>query len=379
VWVLAPGPALARALALVCCVGARVLGAPPASAAPPAGSNSPDWVPYVGARHVWCTMSNPGWAGCHGHHGYPAIDIGMAVGTTVVAAGPGTVHEVETDDVGSSGRFVAVAHPDGTYSRYLHLSRVDVSAGQGVERGQPLGLSGSSGSSTSPHLHYDEQKPYGTRVDPGPMLSLVDGKLVKYPDAFGHSTWWTVPYGSLVANDAFPYLFLDVPTLHPFLPEIEWLVDAGITTGFPDGTFRSFDAVSRQAMAAFLYRLAGSPAGPFPDPGFTDVPTHHLFFDEIAWMAATGLTTGYPDGRFGVFDPVTRQAAGAFLYRVAGSPSGPFVDPGFHDVPSDHPFFVELSWLATTGITTGFPDGSFQAASSVTRQAAAAFLYRYAT
>jgi hypothetical protein len=76
---------------------------------------------------------------------------------------------------------------------------------------------------------------------------------------------------------------------------------------------------------------------------------------------------------------VTRQADGAFLYRVAGSPSGPFVDPGFHDVPSDHPFFVELSWLATTGITTGFPDGSFQAASSVTRQAAAAFLYRYAT
>src|SRR5690606_1031645 len=154
--------------------------------------------------NVWCTMSNPGWGGCAGHHGTPAIDIGMPVGTPVLAAGPGVVHAVEVDDVGASGRFVAIAHADGTYSRYLHLSRVDVVVGQSVRRGKQVGLSGSSGRSTSPHLHDDEQRPYGTRIDPGPMYGLVGGALVTYPGSWGHSTWWTVPFNSTIRNDGFP-------------------------------------------------------------------------------------------------------------------------------------------------------------------------------
>jgi hypothetical protein len=323
-------------------------------------------------------MSNPGWSGCQGHHSTPAIDIGMPVGTPVVAAGPGVVHARELNDIGSTGLFVAVAHADGTYSRYLHLSRVDVAVGQSVLRGQQIGLSGNTGSSSSPHLHYDEQKPYGTRIDPGPMYGLVNGAAVEYPAAFGQTTWWTVPYGSMLRNDSFPGIFLDVPDDHPFAADIEWAVDQGITDGYPDGTFKPAQAVTRQELVAFLYRLSGSPGGSWPDPGYTDVPVGHPFRTEILWAAANGVTQGYPDGRFGTTDPVDRGSAAAFFHRLAGSPPGPWPDPGFSDVLAGHPFQLEIHWMAQSGITQGFPDGTYRPAVPVDRQSAAAFLHRAA-
>ena len=169
--------------------------------------------------------------------------------------------------------------------------------------------------------------------------------------------------------------FPDVPVDHPFHDEIAWLVVEGITTGFEDGTFRPTNPVTRQAAAAFLYRLAGEPpvAGV---AGFSDVPVGHRFHDEIAWLVAEGITTGFEDGTFRPTNPVTRQAAAAFLYRLAGGL--PVTGAaGFPDVPSNHPFHDEIAWLVAEGITTGWPDNTFRPTNRVTRQAMAAFLYRF--
>ena len=171
--------------------------------------------------------------------------------------------------------------------------------------------------------------------------------------------------------------FSDVPTEHPFATEITWMVGEGITTGFPDGTFRPAQPVTRQAAAAFLWRLAGEP-DVTSTAGFTDVPVEHPFHDEIAWMVQEGLTTGFPDDTFRPAQPVTRQAAAAFLYRYDGEPPVTGV-AGFADVPTDHPFNDEIAWMVAEGITTGFPDDTFRPANDVTRQAMAAFLYRYET
>src|SRR5699024_5312478 len=54
--------------------------------------------------------------------------------------------------------------------------------------------------------------------------------------------------------------FSDVPPGEPFHAEIAGLASEGITTGYADGTFRPYDAINRDAMAAFMYRLAGEPA-----------------------------------------------------------------------------------------------------------------------
>ena len=114
------------------------------------------------------------------------------------------------------------------------------------------------------------------------------------------------------------------------------------------------------------------------DASFTDVPTDHTFFTEIEWLALNEITTGYPDGTFRPTAEVTRQATAAFFYRYAGEPAfTPPATPTFSDVPTDHTFFEEIEWLAGTGITTGYPDGTFRPTAEVTRQATAAFFYRY--
>jgi hypothetical protein len=173
--------------------------------------------------------------------------------------------------------------------------------------------------------------------------------------------------------------FPDVFGSHPFCVSIEWLVARGITTGYPEGTFRPGLDITRQAMAAFLYRYSGEPAfTPPTTPSFTDVATSHPFFEEIEWLASTGITTGYPDGTFRPGATITRQASAAFFYRLAGQPTfTPPTTPSFTDVATSHPFFEEIEWLASTGITSGYADGTYRPADAVTRQAFAAFLNRY--
>ncbi len=175
--------------------------------------------------------------------------------------------------------------------------------------------------------------------------------------------------------------FPDVARSNLFYDEIAWMAAEGITTGFADCTFRPADPVSRQSMAAFLYRLAGWELGWFADPGFSDVPPSHPFHREIAWMLEEGITTGFPDGSYRTTSSVTRQSMAAFMYRMAGSPLGASptcTTAPFPDVPTSHPFCGEIDWMVDEGITTGFADGGFHPASSVTRQAMSAFMQRYA-
>lgn len=181
--------------------------------------------------------------------------------------------------------------------------------------------------------------------------------------------------------------FPDVDGSHPFALEIAWLAESGITGGYSDGSFRPAVAVSRQAMAAFLQRRAGAQAFAGPaEQTFADVAPDHPFYDEIEWMAAQEISTGYVDPDRGKplykpADAVSRQAMAPFLYRAAGSPA--FVTPtdaSFADVAPDHPFFTAIEWMKHAGLSTGTPqDGGkplYKPLPAVSRQAMAAFLRR---
>jgi hypothetical protein len=78
-------------------------------------------------------------------------------------------------------------------------------------------------------------------------------------------------------------------------------------------------SVNRDAMAAFLYRFAGDPA--FTPPAtspFTDVTPSTPFYKEITWLASTGVTSGYSNGTFRALNAVNRDAMAAFLFRYSG-------------------------------------------------------------
>ncbi|MCT9624945.1 S-layer homology domain-containing protein [Pseudarthrobacter equi] len=171
--------------------------------------------------------------------------------------------------------------------------------------------------------------------------------------------------------------FSDVATSNQFYKEISWLSNNQITTGYPDGTFRPLAQINRDAMAAFLYRLSGSPAVPANAPTFSDVGPGNPFYNEIRWLASTGITTGYPDGTFRPLAPVNRDAMAAFLYRLSGKPAISATAPTFPDVAANNQFYNEIRWLASTGITTGYPDGTFKPVQEINRDAMGAFMYRY--
>lgn len=94
------------------------------------------------------------------HYG---IDIGASYGTNVLAADSGTV--VTATYSSSYGNYVLINHGGGNMTLYAHMSKLNVSAGQSVSQGQVIGLIGSTGVSTGPHLHF-EIRVNGTRVNP---------------------------------------------------------------------------------------------------------------------------------------------------------------------------------------------------------------------
>jgi murein DD-endopeptidase MepM/ murein hydrolase activator NlpD len=105
------------------------------------------------------------WNGKPEQHG--GLDIGAPRGTAVKAPAAGRV--VVASASGGYGKHVKLDHGNGVRSLYGHLSRVDVKPGERVEKDQVIGLVGSTGRSTGPHLHY-EVRVEGKRVDPRGFL-----------------------------------------------------------------------------------------------------------------------------------------------------------------------------------------------------------------
>lgn len=85
--------------------------------------------------------------------GHSGLDIAAPAGTPILAPAPGIVAAILTADP-VFGNAVELEHPGGWRSLYAHLSRVDVAVGQPIRRGAGLGLCGSTGLSTGPHLHW---------------------------------------------------------------------------------------------------------------------------------------------------------------------------------------------------------------------------------
>jgi hypothetical protein len=205
-----------------------------------------------------------------------------------------------------------------------------------------------------------------------------------YVLAAGAVASWTATFKSTM-----PVLFTDVPAGAQFQSEISWLAAQGISTGWVETngsrTFRPLQAVNRDAMAAFMYRLAGSPAfqAPAVSP-FADVTPSTQFYKEITWLASEGISTGWVEANgtktFRPVQPVNRDAMAAFMYRFAGKP----VITGkatFADVPAGAQFQQEISWLAGSGISTGWTEANgsktYRPLQPVNRDAMAAFMYRY--
>ncbi|MEU4658018.1 M23 family metallopeptidase [Streptomyces sp. NPDC023723] len=137
-----------------------------------AAKKAASWVDPVKKYTLSATFNQAGGMWSHKHSGQ---DFAVPTGTEVMAAHGGTVVKAGGNGAGDGpayGNAIVIKHGNGTYSQYAHLSRIDVKVGQVVTTGQHIALSGSTGNSSGPHLHFEIRTTanYGSAVDPVAFL-----------------------------------------------------------------------------------------------------------------------------------------------------------------------------------------------------------------
>lgn len=141
------------------------IAAPPLAVAPtaPTEHTRPDQWPLPQPGYVTRGIGAADeYAGAH-----PGIDVAVPVGTEVRAAGGASV--VEVDESAEYGKFVRLRHADQYETLYAHLSEVRVARGDVVGAGSVIALSGNTGRSTAPHLHFEVRRA-GTVMDPMQLI-----------------------------------------------------------------------------------------------------------------------------------------------------------------------------------------------------------------
>ncbi|MET9434203.1 M23 family metallopeptidase [Streptomyces sp. NPDC006551] len=144
-------------------------------AAPKAVKKNPAWVKPVVSYTLTASFNQGGAMWSHKHSGQ---DFAVPVGTAVKAAGAGTVVKAGPNGGGDGpayGNAIVVKHANGKYSQYAHLSKINVGIGQKVAAGQKIALSGNTGNSSGPHLHFEIRTTpnYGSALNPSAFLRSV--------------------------------------------------------------------------------------------------------------------------------------------------------------------------------------------------------------
>lgn len=170
--------------------------------------------------------------------------------------------------------------------------------------------------------------------------------------------------------------FSDVAADAWYADAVEYVRDNGLMSGTSAVTFSPNGTTSRGQIAAILYRASGSPAVS-GGAAFPDVADGAYYADASRWAAANGIITGYSDGSFGPSDPITRQQLAAILWRYAGRPSaGAGQDYADESAIAGYAA-AAVDWARASGVIGGKDGNRFDPNGSATRAQVAVILNRY--
>ena len=125
-------------------------------------------------------------------------------------------------------------------------------------------------------------------------------------------------------------IFTDTVATAWYAKHVDKLYDLGLMNGTGEHTFAPDANVTRAMAATVLYRVAGKPEVEHASP-FTDVPEKKYYSDAVAWAAESGVVTGFPDGTFRPDENITREQLAAILYRYTAAIDPEFVKNGYLD------------------------------------------------
>ena len=169
--------------------------------------------------------------------------------------------------------------------------------------------------------------------------------------------------------------FTDVEPGAWYAEAANWCKAQGILLG---DTFSPDTAMTRATVAEALYRAEGTPAVS-GGTSFSDIETGSIYASAAAWTSANGVMSGYGGGVFGANDPVTREQMAAILWRYAGSPAAQS-GQDFADESSIAAYAqAVVDWARANGVIEGKTGNLFDPKGSLTRAQTAAILHRYLT
>ena len=159
---------------------------------------------------------------------------------------------------------------------------------------------------------------------------------------------------------------------------IHYCLDEGLMDGVDAGMFAPNATTSRAMIVTILWRLQGSPEAEAEET-FTDVAPGDWYADAIAWAAAEGVAEGYEDGSFRPNDAITREQLAAMLWRYAASPETGGDLSAFADGDDTSDWAQQaMSWAVAQGLITGVDSDRLAPRGPATRAQTATILMRFA-
>ena len=159
---------------------------------------------------------------------------------------------------------------------------------------------------------------------------------------------------------------------------VHYCVENGLMVGTGKTTFEPDAAMTRGMLVTILWRLEGSPIVDAP-MDYDDVTLEDWYGQAVRWADSTGVVTGYGNGGFGPNDPITREQMAAILWRYAGSPGVEGSLSAFADGTQTSGWAQPaMIWAVNQGLITGAGNNHLEPRGQATRAQAAALLMRFA-
>ena len=338
-----------------------------------------------------------------------AVDIKVPTGTPVHAVANGKVTKVSQSSSGF-GMHIVVKHFDvpsldanetvDLYSAYAHLSKTNVAVGQIVTRGEIIGESGSTGTSTTPHLHFqidNDSAPWH------PWWPFTSAECAAAGVSFFDGVSAGIGQSAAIANTINPMLWVQKylvtdqnntydSELHasPETPAEEEVVDPEPEENDADEVAETVEPVATDVVASTEENIE-TPAEQNPEENddtaenseeenadeeevaepvediFTDVDSTHEFATAIKYLKENEIVGGYDDGSFQPDATVNRVEALKMLILGFEIAEDPMLDLGFDDTSNQQWYSNYVGTAVNRGIAGGYPDNTFRPGNTINR------------
>ncbi len=177
--------------------------------------------------------------------------------------------------------------------------------------------------------------------------------------------------------------FTDISAGAWYESAVSYVLEKELFSGTSEKTFSPEGTMTRAMLVTVLWRMDGKPAADGYHNTFSDVENGKWYSDAVAWAASDGIVTGYGNGTFGVKESITRQQLAAILYRYAvskGKDVSARADMSVYVDAADTASWAEgpLGWIVSKGVMTGMNGNRLAPSGTATRAQAAAMLMRFA-